>query len=185
MRCWVFMATLGCGSAPAPTVPEPVAPVVESVPSVAPPQGPSRGEVTEMLATQAFADLRSLGGGWTRVGSHLDERVIKPVCGGDVPRLGLALSRRELHAFDGHRMVVHDILGSVPSGAAAWRLWLVPSGQQRPVLRVRVSRVDKVTLRWRAEDEGPDWADGADWVNDGALGGLARVEQLDCRPRAR
>ena len=185
MRCWVFMAALGCGSGSAPTAPAPTAPVVEVAPVVVPPKGPSRAEVVKMLAARDRVSLRPLGGGWTRVGDHLEERVIKSVCGGGVPRLGVVLGRKEIHAFDGHDMVVHDILGGMELSAGEWRLWVAPAEQERPVYRLRVLRVDESALRWRAEDEGPDWAYGADWVKDGALDGLVRIESLDCEPRPR
>ena len=80
MRYWVCALSLGCANAPEPTAPEPVpvaqAPVVV-VP--APPVGPSRLEVLERMKSVKQASYRVLGAGWTRVGTHREERVLKPV----------------------------------------------------------------------------------------------------------
>ncbi len=185
MRYWVCALSLGCANAPEPTAPEPVpvaqAPVVV-VP--APPVGPSRLEVLERMKSVKQASYRVLGAGWTRVGTHREERVLKPVCDGDVPHLGVALDRESgrLHAYDGRQMVVHDILGLERKKADHLYIWLVPSGAQHPVHGVRIEQLDSDTTRWRGERDGPSWADGADWVRDGLALGLMRVEQLDCRP---
>jgi len=185
MRQWVFALGLGCTGDVTPEAPAPAP--IPAAPQVSRPAvqaGPTRGDILAQLKKDKPVSARLLGSAWTRVGTHLDERVLKPVCGGDVPRLGLthAAAAARLHAFDGHQMVVHDILGVVEIGAGLWRVWIVPRHVQGPVHEVRVTRVDASTTRWRGAAGAPDWADGAEWIRDPQGSGLVRVEQPDCQP---
>jgi len=185
MRHWVLAVCLGCTAGPEPEAPpSPLAPVSPPPVAPAPPEGPSRADVLARLGAGPKVSLRVLGTGWTHVGTHRDERVLKPVCGGEVPHLGLARNRDggRLHVFDGHRMSVHDILGLEREGEGVWRIWLVPVGAERPVHGIRIVQVGPGTTRWRGEAEGPAWADGADWMRDREIRAMMRVEQLQCRP---
>jgi hypothetical protein len=181
MYRWVLVLGLGCAEPPVPVVPA-IAPV-EVLPQAPPvvPAGPSRAETVQLLQTKTRVRVPGLAGGWTRVGTHLEERVLKPVCGGEVPRLGVKLDGLggRLHAFDGHRMVVYEILGMVRAGEGAWRAWVVPSGSERPVHTLDIGMPEPGTTRWRGT--APDWADGADWVIDARASELVLVEQLECR----
>lgn len=187
MRCWVLAVGLGCAQTPVPVALEPAPPSTSEVAQPVVPAGPSRADVVAMLETQSRVGVPGLSGGWMRVGTHLGERVLKPVCGGEVPRIGLKLDGLggRLHAFDGHRMVVHQILGIVPAAEGGWRVWMVPQVAQRPVYTVYVNELERGITRWRGTSVGPDWADGADWVKEPGAAGLVRVEQLDCRPDPR
>ncbi len=179
MRCGTLALLLACS-----TTPEPVVKEAEVMAPVAPiPQGPSRAETVAMLAAKERASLKGFGGGWTRVGTLRGERVLKPVCGGDVPHIGLVVDGDEarLHVFDGWRMSVLDVLGLVKEEDGLVQMWLVPAGLERPVSAVRVQMLDSRTSRWRGEASGPEWADGATWVQDHLVRDLIEVEQLGCR----
>lgn len=179
MVWWVLMLALGCTEgAVAPVVqPQPVVSVSAEPESL----GPSRSETVAQLQSLKRVRVPALAGGWTRVGTHLEERVLKPVCGGEVPRLGVKLDGLggRLHAFDGHSMKVYEILGLVPAGEGAWRAWVVPSGSERPVHTLDIGMPEPGTTRWRGTT--PDWADAAVWVPDSVAADLVRVEQLECR----
>jgi len=178
MRCWVLVMFLGCGAEPL-TAP---APQVASPPRVVVPEGPGRTEVNAELGDAKRVSLEVLGTGWTRVGSHLGERVLKPLCGGDVPHIGIVVDGKggRIHVFDGAVMAVKDVLAVEARGTQKWRIWLAPVGQERPVYWVDIAQEDADTSRWRGEPEGFRWADGARWVRDSVAAGLARVERLDC-----
>jgi len=87
-----------------------------------------------------------------------------------------------LHVFDGWRMSVLDVLGLVKEEDGHMHVWLVPAGLERPVSAVRVDMQDPRTTRWRGEANGPEWADGATWVQDHLVRELIEVEQLGCQP---
>ena len=187
MRTWVCALGLACGQPPTPEVVKP--PPEPSVATVETPQviGPSRRDVVALLDDQVRVRAPFISGSWVRVGDHLGERILKRVCGGQVPRLGL---NREgdggrIHAFDGHHMQVYEILGIISAGDDVWRVWVVPMGAQQPVHTVSVTKLDAVTTRWRSATGAPDWADGAEWVQGRVASNMAEVEQLDCRPAPR
>jgi hypothetical protein len=123
-----------------------------------------------------------LGAGWTQVGTHLNERVLKPVCGGEVPHLGLAHDAEggRLHAFDGRRMHVYDIVALVERAPERWTAWVALRGEDAPVHPIQVRRIERHITRWRGLPTGPDWASGATWLRDTEVGGLVRIEQLGC-----
>jgi hypothetical protein len=187
MRHWCFAFALACGEQPTPEAPVAPSAPVDVVAEPVAVLGPSRGEVRTLIEQQTPQKARFLNGGWLRVGTHLGERVRKRACRGEVPRLGLAREGKggRVHAFDGHHMVAYDILGIVSAGADAWTVWLAPVGAQRPVHTVQVTKLDATTTRWRSAAGAPDWADGADWVQESAASRLAEIEQLDCRPAPR